>query len=208
MNLNKKTVETYNSKSGEYDKVWGNDEPQFWQDKIEAFLHNLPSNERVLDSGCGPGRDLKTFTKKGIREVYGIDLAESMVKIAKERAPEANIQKMSVTNLKYSNNFFDGIFSVGVFHHLDKPDFEKAVKEAYRVLKRNGILSLDVQTRSKEFIQEKNTYGGSRYFFQYSPQYVENTLKSNGFEIIKSKIQDSKDQDVNWLLVLARTTYI
>ncbi|RBQ26253.1 class I SAM-dependent methyltransferase [Arcobacter sp. CECT 9188] len=94
---------------------------------------NSNKNEIVLDLGCGDGTLAKEIEKSGTK-VVGIDLSENMVKKAKENGIEAYV--MSATNLDFSDNYFDKVFSNAVLHWVKNLD--KNAKEINRVLKRNG----------------------------------------------------------------------
>ncbi|MCK9209943.1 MAG: class I SAM-dependent methyltransferase [Ignavibacteriaceae bacterium] len=63
---------------------------------------------RILDIGCGTGRHSIELTRRGYN-VVGIDFSESMLKRAKEKASEQNLQivfqKHDARNLPFSNEF-------------------------------------------------------------------------------------------------------
>ena len=54
-------------------------------DVIEKFIAMLPSAPKVLDVGCGPGRDAGIFFQKGV-QVTGVDLSKELIKIAKRKS--------------------------------------------------------------------------------------------------------------------------
>ncbi|WP_419678454.1 class I SAM-dependent methyltransferase [Aliarcobacter lanthieri] len=94
---------------------------------------NSNKDEIVLELGCGDGTLAKEIEKSGAK-VIGIDLSENMVKKAKENGIEAYV--MSATNLEFSDNYFDKVFSNAVLHWVN--DLDKNAKEINRVLKNNG----------------------------------------------------------------------
>ncbi len=55
-------------------------------DLYRRFLATLPTNCRVLDAGCGPGRDLHRFATAGHRPV-GVDLCPAFTDMASRYAP-------------------------------------------------------------------------------------------------------------------------
>lgn len=66
--------------------------------------------KRVLDLGCGTGRHIINFVKKGF-EIYGIDIAEEGIEITKKwlkkEGLEANLKVGSIyKRLPYKNSFF------------------------------------------------------------------------------------------------------
>ena len=56
------------------------------EDQIKAFTSLLPSGARVLDAGCGGGRDAEIFAKQGYK-VVGLDLSKGMLNEAKKTKP-------------------------------------------------------------------------------------------------------------------------
>ena len=96
---------------------------------------------KILDIGCGAGRHLKLFAENGFN-VYGIDFSNSGIssakKLLKDHHLNANFFLGSMYDLPYSNNFFDGIISVGSFAYSDSVGMQKSIDEMYRVLKYHG----------------------------------------------------------------------
>lgn len=110
--------------------------------------HNI---KKVLDLGCGSGRHTVYLARKNFR-VYGIDIAEEGIKIAKEwlkrEKLQANLKVGSIyKKLPYKDNFFDAIISSNTIHHAKIKDIRKAVKEIERVLRPNGLIFITVRKR-------------------------------------------------------------
>jgi len=88
----------------------------------------------ILDIGCGSGWTTEFLARCGLN-VIGLDIASSMLKIAKER-----IKKMYTVDyaeeFPFKNNIFDGILFYDSLHHI--PDWKAAVHNAFLALKENG----------------------------------------------------------------------
>lgn len=129
------------------------DDLQKWGAKEETFkplLINqakIQANFRVLDLGCGTGT-LTLLAKKTQPKaiVIGIDIDPNILGIAKSKAAQANLHVRfdhgTAFNLPYPDGSFDRIISSLVLHHLTRENKLKALKEALRVLKRNGELHI------------------------------------------------------------------
>ncbi len=78
----RQTIKTYNDYAKEYYNIHNN--PEEIKSMLEFFIKNL-KGKKILDAGCGPGRDSKYFTQKGFQSV-GIDLSEKLLEIAKKRS--------------------------------------------------------------------------------------------------------------------------
>ena len=110
-------------------------------------------NKRLLDVGCGFGKDLLYFRKKGAL-VYGIDVSKKMIGLAKKNNPSLtnlSVQRFEKTNFK--NNFFDIIVSRYALHYAT--NLEKVFEELHRILKPKGFLIILVAHPLLSFMARK-----------------------------------------------------
>ena len=97
--------------------------------------------ESLLDVGCGTGFLLDLLAETGRRRLFGLDLSEEMIKVARgKNIPGATFLQGSADSLPYLDESFDVVTCSQSFHHY--PHQERAVAEAYRVLKRGGLYIL------------------------------------------------------------------
>jgi len=100
----------------------------------------------LLDVGCGTGKYAKLFSKN----YYGVDINEDYINYAKGNY-NGNFDTMDATDLRFSDNTFDFIFNVSLFHHLSDESIKTAINEMKRVCKNNGkILIIDAVFPSKK----------------------------------------------------------
>ena len=115
------------------------------EDKLSEKL-NLPSNSLILDAGCGEGNVAINLAEKYGLRIYGVDLLDFAVSKAISKSKELNLQNKvkfkigDYTKLDFPDKTFDGIYTMETLVHV--PDYKKALKEFYRVLKPNGKLVL------------------------------------------------------------------
>ncbi len=116
---------------------------------LNFILKFIKKEDSILDLACGYGRI--TFRLKTLGyDVSGIDLSENLIKDAKEKAKELNLEinfeEGDMRNLPYSSEKFDKIICLwSSFNHLlDEEDQIKAINEIYRVLKNKGIAIIDL----------------------------------------------------------------
>jgi len=107
--------------------------------------------KRVLDLGCGAGRNLIYLSKKGF-DMYGIDCAPEGLKIIKERLKKEKRKcRLKLSNifnkLPYENNFFDAVISIQVLQHGKVNEIKNAIKEIERVLKPGGFIFITLSGR-------------------------------------------------------------
>jgi len=136
--LIKKTKEDYSLISEEFSRTRN----KVWEEL--GFLFSLKDNEKVLDLGCGNGRYFEFFKNKPV-EYIGIDNSEELIRLAKERYPEAKFQINDAFNLSFPDNYFDKVYSIAVLHHIPSEELRvEFLKEAKRVLKKDGSLIITV----------------------------------------------------------------
>ena len=122
-----------------------------WAAKEETFKPELvkqariQKNSRVLDLGCGTAT-LTILIKKmqPEAEVTGIDIDQTVLEIAKEKAARAGVDITldlgTAFRLPYPDNYFDQVASSLMFHHLTRENKIRTLKEVLRVLNPNGQL--------------------------------------------------------------------
>lgn len=125
----------------------------YWLDSFKSIKNRF--NKKVLDLGCGGGRNTKMLINLEF-DVYACDLYEGMINITKNRLKkmglknkfiENRIKKAPMTNLPYNSNFFDIVLSHGVYHNAQTmEEFNCALKESARVLKKRGLLYFNIFT--------------------------------------------------------------
>lgn len=103
----------------------------------------IPAGGRVLDVGCGGGREAIFLAQCGF-EVVGVDISRSALAIARQRAQEARVQvdwrHGDVLALPVDDASMDFINDRGLFHLLGDADRPKYAAELYRVCKPGGSI--------------------------------------------------------------------
>jgi len=102
---------------------------------------------KVLDAGCGGGRNLVYFLQNGFA-VYAVDpnpeAVEAVKELAKKLSPETplgNFEVASAENLPFEDNCFDLVISSAVLHFANsEAHFEAMLHSMWRVLKPGGYL--------------------------------------------------------------------
>ena len=107
-------------------------------ESLEKFIKML-NGEKVLDVGCGGGKDSNFFEKMGL-EVYSLDISEIMCSLTKKRIDIGEVINSDMNMLPFRENVFDGIWCNSSIVHLPDELKYETIFEFRRVLKENGIL--------------------------------------------------------------------
>jgi ubiquinone/menaquinone biosynthesis C-methylase UbiE len=160
-------------------------------------LSLLPKKAKILDLGCGPGRDTAIFAQKGF-EVMGVDLSEKMIELARTRVKNATFKVMDATKLEFGAETFDCVWANAIFLHIPKSEIKQALTETFRVLKKGGILYVAVKEGEGEILLPDARYGGVEKFWDFfKKDEIENLITDAGFSIIKSQVLQKMSYDTN-----------
>jgi malonyl-CoA O-methyltransferase len=139
------TKELYKLWAKGYEKI---ENPMFELEKGRFIpLLGVVKGKKILDLGCGTGRNSVPLAKKGAL-VYGIDFSREMLNEARKKAKKSKVKiefkRQNITKrLPYSNESFDIVIADLVFNHIK--NLKLLLKEISRVLKPEGFcLASDV----------------------------------------------------------------
>ena len=130
------TLQHYNDRAEKFrEGTLGHDVSQ----NIEALLRRIEGKRpaAILDLGCGPGRDLRTFVALGHTPV-GLDGSSSFVAMAREAGCE--VWEQSFLALDLPDNHFDGIFANASLFHVPSQELPRVLLELHATLKPRGVL--------------------------------------------------------------------
>ncbi len=120
----------------------------------QVFLGGLPlwvrSRGKILDLGCGSGRDA-AFLRSKEYDVYGIDGSQAMLDEALHLHPELAgrlVKGVFPGVLPYPDESFDAVVSIAFLMHLRKEGVETMCREILRVLSPHGVFWLSVRQPS------------------------------------------------------------
>lgn len=105
--------------------------------------------KRILDLGCGDGRHLVYFGKRGYK-MYGLDYAPTGLHLAEEwlvkEGLSAKLVCADMSAIPWVDSFFDAVICVKVINHHRIEGIRQTIREIYRVLRPEGWLFLNVST--------------------------------------------------------------
>jgi SAM-dependent methyltransferase len=172
---------------------------------------------RVLDAGCGGGRNLVYFLRSGY-QVFGVDQSREAVVhvrgLAKALAPHLpsdNFRVESIEELTFAANSFDLVISSAVLHFArDEEQWRNMLLEMWRVLKPGGIffarLASNIGIESRVQLIEGRRYhlpDGSDRFLADEELLLSAAASLNAelFEPIKTVIVQNMRAMTTWCLL-------
>ena len=131
----------------EYERMYRVENQLWWYKSLRVILQwsvgkFVRIQGKVLDAGCGTGKNLLTLQAMGF-ETVGIDVSKDAITFAKKRGIK-HAFKGSLLKIPYPKNTFDCVVCTDVLTTLAQSDAKRAVGEIYRILKPNGIAIVQV----------------------------------------------------------------
>lgn len=99
-----------------------------------------PRRLRILDLGCGPG-NVTRYLDGQFGEVVGADLADDLLKEARQRAPGCTFVTLVPGPLPFPDGHFDLVFCAGVMHHLQDHELQDFCIQMARVTRPGGLVA-------------------------------------------------------------------
>lgn len=152
----------------------------------------LEPNSKVLDIGSGLGGGCKYINEKYDAHVYGVDICEKMIAIAKLRNKDKSkieFEAMDILKKDFPECTFDMIYSRDAILHLPYADKKKLFEKCYKWLKPNGILLITDYCADKieNWDEEFKAYINKRKYTLIPIQDYGDLIKSCNFQNVQAK---------------------
>lgn len=163
-----------------------------------AFFKILPSvsNKYGIDIGCGEGYNTRLLADRGAILV-AIDIAPVFIENARKQENEfplgINYSVASATQMPFQNDSFD--FATSFMCLMDLPEPEKALREAYRILKPGGFFQVSIEHPcfKPPYLKKLRNEKGATYavevgkYFSSNDGEIEQWIFGNAPESVKQK---------------------
>lgn len=120
-------------------KVKGPDE------NLVEYFHKGLNPKKVLEVGCGPGRNAFYMAKNGC-DVDALDISENAIDWARERANEeginVNFHCTSIFEFEVEPHSYDLVYDCGLFHHLAPHRRLTYIEMLKKALKKDGHFAI------------------------------------------------------------------
>ncbi|MDU9027641.1 class I SAM-dependent DNA methyltransferase [Pseudomonas mediterranea] len=190
------TLKYYDSVCDEYDKFSSSIDMQA---QWEVFERKLPLGSKILDLGCGTGRDIQYFLSKGYN-VEGLEPSVAMANIARLKTG-AKIINLAAEQMDFAGEF-DGVWACASLIHIPKSALVATLPKIARALKFGGYFYLSL----KQGVGEARNNDGRFFSFYEMDEILELLLNVNQLEGVEHWL--SKDlagrSDTQWINVLVK----
>ena len=189
------TTEYYNKNSLEFIEGTINVDTGILRDR---FLKYIPSGGKILDLGCGSGRDTKCFLEAGY-QVTAIDASQELCL----KATEYTGINVRCTRFEELNDVkeYDGVFACASLLHVQEGDLPDILTKINKALKQQAVLYASF--KYGDFAGERD----GRYFHDMNEVSVEELfITVSGFRIeeVWQSHDVRRDKEVYWINVIAR----
>lgn len=165
-----------------------------------SLYGNLSKGAKVLDAGCGSGRDsIYMSSQKGFN-VSAFDASLEMVNSLKEKE-NIDVKHLQFSEFKETEKY-DGIWCCASLLHVHFDEFEDAISRLIVGLKSGGILYFSIK-QAEEGVKEWNI--GERSFYHPGKEVIDNIAKRFNLSLVDfyctGKIGDISQTFENYFFV-------
>lgn len=193
--MSNKNIEFYNINSLEFIESTVNADMSEWRDKFESYV---AQGGRILDAGCGSGRDSKFFIQHGF-SVVAFDASSEMCKYASKYLNQ-EVWQMKFEEICFDEEF-DGIWACASLLHVSYENMNEVLHKLYKSLDYNGYLYASFKYGNE--VSSK----GDRTFTNYTLDSIKACMEEVGFNIIElgitTDVRPGRD-DEKWVNVIVK----
>lgn len=196
MNLHSdETIRYYDQNADEYVRsTVGIDMSSFY----EPFLAMIPRSGRILDAGCGSGRDTKAFLDRGYA-VTAFDASERLAASASQLAG-VPVQVLRFQDMAFDGEF-DGVWASASLLHVPRVEMHDVIRQIVKALRIGGTFYASFKLGSGE------RFDGERLFTDFDESKLRQLVEACP-ESSLSKLWTTKDarseRCEQWINILAR----
>jgi SAM-dependent methyltransferase len=162
------------------------------------FLELLSMGGKILDAGCGSGRDTKVFAERGY-EVTAIDASEKMVEVTTQLSGKL-ARQLLLQEIDFQNEF-DGVWACASLLHVPRHEIDGVLEKIICSLRPRGIFYMSFKEGDGERAQ------GDRRFTDFTASGLEACIAGHSnLDIVRIWITDDvrPGRTERWVNALVR----
>ena len=151
-----RTLEHYHTRA---EAFWEGTRHHDVEQNIEVLLRHILAAPPfiILDFGCGPGRDLSAFVRRGHRAV-GLEGAAALAELARANSG-CEVWQQDFLRLDLPESCFDGVFANASLFHVPRQELPRVLRQLHAALKPAGVLFSSNPRGSNEESMNGERYG-------------------------------------------------
>ncbi|MBD0842777.1 MULTISPECIES: class I SAM-dependent methyltransferase [unclassified Streptomyces] len=164
---------------------------------LGAYAELVGGTGQVADLGCGPGRVTAYLAALGLR-VYGLDLSESMLAVARRENPGLRFEQGSMLDLDLADGALAGVVSWYSTVHFPEDRLPELFAEFRRVLAPGGhlLLGFPVGDRPRRYEQPFG-YDGVVEFQRRRPDRIADLLAAAGLSVRARTVRETEGTEAS-----------
>ncbi len=171
------TISTYDRIADDFRKHTLDEGDRDYQEALlRRTMDMLCPSPRILDLGCGDGRDTSFLNSLGA-DATGLDLSHSMIRLARKNYPDCTFVLGDMRRTPFHDDTFHCVWASASVIHIPKRELSMVEREIHRVLRPEGILSFSFKEGTGEGYQN-DPYNEPRYYSYYTLHELEQRLSS------------------------------
>jgi demethylmenaquinone methyltransferase/2-methoxy-6-polyprenyl-1,4-benzoquinol methylase len=187
---------TYDALSRWYDLLEGWSETKSKNEGLRGL--EVGAGERILEVGFGTGHGLVALARQVGEpgKVYGLDLSEGMLRVARQEVAKAGLLDRvdlrigDAQAMPFGGGAFDALFMSFVLELFDTPQIPVVLQECRRVLRSGGRMAVVALSKEGEDGVMRRLYEWAHQQFprvlDCRPIYVREALEVAGFQVLKA----------------------
>lgn len=190
-----KNIEYYNENAKLFYEGTVKADMSFWRDKFESYI---VEGGRILDAGCGSGRDSRAFKMHGY-SVVAFDASREMCKLASELLGE-EVWQMRFDEIAFDSEF-DGVWACASLLHVAIEELPAVLGKLKKALKDKGYMYASFKYGEGTMVR------GDRTFSNFTEESATRLMSDAGFVVVEcgitSDIRPGRAEE-KWVNVITR----
>lgn len=177
MHFDPQTIATYDGSAAQYAKKFNGIGSRVEDIERGLLLAGKPIGARVLEIGCGNGRDAQKIIKRAGYYV-GIDPSEGLLSFARQNTPDAEFVTSDALSFDYPKQL-DVAFAFASLLHVDRHGMRQVFRKLSSSLRDGAIAYISLKEREAYGQEVLHDDTGDRLFFYYDTPTVIETAGSD-----------------------------
>ena len=195
MDKKTQTIQTYNQSAQSFADKFDSLGARL-SDIDETFALIKKNNPKVLEVGCGNGRDAEVIYKN-TTDYIGIDISEKLIELACKKIPQGKFEVADIEAYIFPHGL-DAVFAFASLIHTPKEVLRRIFENIFNALNSGGLFRLSMKYSNPSSEVTKDDEFGTRTYYLYSKEDIRNL--GSKFVILKNEMNELKGQ--MWLEVL------